>query len=278
MKKSILVFCTLFLFSTSAQAYTVTCTNCSQMFTQLLDSITSSSQLASLVKQEAESMKQTIEQIQQTKEAIEQTIQQIKMVENMVQNTLQLPETLRNELTQYLTDLGTQTAQLNTQRGEINALAQVYNAVFPEESEFTAGLTASDQAGIEAANQKYQEHYDKWSKSIDEASQATFQLSGAQLQELSNSGQLDSYINNLLNTPEGQMQAIQAGNQLAAVQINEARQFRALVATSTQSGLMSQMKAEKKDQANREWWEKTTNTEGLRDGIEVLSEELVPFQ
>ena len=54
------------------------------------------------------------------------------------------------------------------------------------------------------------------------------------------------------------MQALQAGNQLATIQINEARQLRELVATQIQSDLTSQQKAEKMEQVNAE-----TDSDGI---------------
>jgi conjugal transfer/entry exclusion protein len=56
------------------------------------------------------------------------------------------------------------------------------------------------------------------------------------------------------------MKAIQAGNQLATIQIQEARQLRELMATNTQSSLASQMKAEKISQMEMEQWKEATTT------------------
>ena len=59
-------------------------------------------------------------------------------------------------------------------------------------------------------------------------------------------------MNSLLDTPEGQQQALMAANQLAALQIQEARQLRELIATKVQSDLASQTKREKEDQMGEE--------------------------
>lgn len=232
-----------------AGASTVFCVNCSNWFTQALERATSLSQLTELATQ--------------TNEQIQQTVQQIELVKNAIQNTLQLPERMRGQLSSQLTELARRTLDLNTYRGEQTALAQVFNSIYPEQSTF-ASLTKSDQAGIEAANRQYQAHYDRWSKTIDDASQATFQLSGSQLRDLADSGGLQDYINNLLQTPEGQMQAIQSGNQLAALQLQEARQFRELMATRVQSDITGQMKAEKDNEWMKEQWKAATKTDKLK--------------
>jgi P-type conjugative transfer protein TrbJ len=95
---------------------------------------------------------------------------------------------------------------------------------------------------------------------VDQASEATFQLSGQQLKDLENAGELQNYINGLLQSPDGQMKAIQSGNQLATIQIQEARQLRELMATTTQSSLASQMKTEKESQMETEQWKNATKT------------------
>ena len=218
------------------------CTNCSTVFVQLLDRITSLDQLATLSNQYSE--------------ALTQTTQQIAMVQNLLQNTMKLPPPLRTQLSSQLLQLSNLTGQLNTQRGDITALGQIYKSLFPSQSKLSDLQTLPP----DEANKTYQEYWDNWSRSVDQASEATFQLSGQQLADLKDSGGIQDYINQLIATPEGQMQALQAGNQLASIQIQEARQLRELMATSAQSTLAAQTKAEKESEADKEWWRKVTST------------------
>jgi P-type conjugative transfer protein TrbJ len=227
-------------------AAAIFCSNCSNLFVQALERVTSLEQLSTLTNQYAE--------------AIQQTAQQVQMVQNMMQNTASLPGNLKGQLSGQLTQLASLTSTLKTQRGEMTALAEVFNTLFPEQSMF-ADLAGASPAEIAAANKKYRDHWDSWSNEVDEASQATFQLSGKQLQEMQDAGELESYISNLLDSPDGQMKAIQAGNQLASIQIQEARKMRELMATNAQSALASQMKAEKESQMKREYWDSATNTD-----------------
>ncbi len=53
------------------------------------------------------------------------------------------------------------------------------------------GLPASE------VNPQYYEYYSKWSGRVDEATEATFKLSGQQLKEISESEEFDSYIDDL---------------------------------------------------------------------------------
>jgi len=235
---------------TPAPAFPIVCTNCSTVFVQMLERITNVQQLVTLKNQYTE--------------ALTQTAQQIELVRNAIQNTMQLPEQARGELTGQYASLANLTRQLKTQRGDFTALAQVFNTLYPEQSEFAKLSAASTPEEIEAANKRYRDYQDNWSKTVDESTQATYQLSGKQLEDLADAGELDAYIQGLLNTPEGQMQAAQAGNQLAALQVREARQLRELLATKAQSDLAEQEKKEKNDEWMAEQWRQATKTDMLK--------------
>jgi P-type conjugative transfer protein TrbJ len=245
MKKNLITLGITVLLALPLPAKAIFCANCSNIFIQALERITSLKELQTLTSQYSED--------------IQQTAQQIQMVQNMMQNTASLPGNIKGQLSSQLMDLAGLTGTLKTQRGEMTALAEIFNTLFPEQSEF-ADLAGASPAEIAAANQKYRNHYDTWSSSVDQASEATFQLSGKQLQDLQDAGELQNYMNSLLQSPDGQMKAIQSGNQLATIQIQEARQLRELMATTTQSSLASQMKAEKESQMEMEQWKKATTT------------------
>ncbi|WP_298030939.1 P-type conjugative transfer protein TrbJ [uncultured Desulfovibrio sp.] len=253
MKKYALFILTLALFATPAHALTVTCTNCSTNLLQVLDRITNVEQLSSMLKQYQEAVEQTRQQITMVRQNIEQ-------YENMLQNTAQLPASLVNELKNSLTRLASLSSTLRTQRGDIVALGEIFTNLFPEQALFGT-LAGASPAQVEEANRRYREEWDKWAESVDQAAQATFQLSGQQLADLQKDpARFQSYIDNLLSTPDGQMKAIQAGNQLSALQVQEARQLRELMATQVQSNLASQMKSEKESQMTQEAWRETLKT------------------
>ena len=243
----------LVMLASPAQAFVVTCTNCSNMLVQALDRITNMEELSTLMSDYQESITQTAQQIRMVQQNIEQYA-------NMVQNTMQLPANLVNELKGNLTRIANLSNNLKTLRGDIVGLGQIFTSLFPEQALF-GELAGASPAQVEAANARYQQEWDKWSETVDQASQATFQLSGSQLEELrQNAGQFDQYLDGLLSTPDGQQKAIMAGNQLSALQVQEARQLRELMATQVQSSLSSQMKAEKESQMSQEAWRDTLKT------------------
>jgi len=172
---------------------------------------------------------------------------------------------LKVDPTGGLKKLAELTSQTETLRADQNTMIQVMNELFPDQSQFAqlAGATA-DQ--IEAANQKYQQFYDQWSQKLNTATTATFQVSGQQLQDLADNGQLSNYIDNLVNTPKGQEQALEAANQLAALQLKDSQAMREMIATMAQGQAMAAEKAEKKDEMSQEEWRKATNTDKIKNG------------
>lgn len=233
-----------FLWIKSAVAYTVYCTNCSNEATSLLQKALQTSHLAELKKAYEEYIQQTVQQITMVQQNVEQYA-------NMIKNTVQLPANLIREVAGELSKLGQITAAINTLRNDITGMANVFDELYrtPEELKKLANVPKEILAGSSATYGAYQEN---WAKRVDESTKATFQLTASQLKDLENSGKLESYINELLSTPDGQQKAIMAGNQLIALHLQEARQLRELVATKFQSDLASQTKAEKQSEYSRE--------------------------
>lgn len=220
-------------------AMTVVCANCSDNFTQQMDRITNLEELKNVIGTYHESIQQTQQQI----ELVRNNILQYK---NMLQNTLKLPQNLLNEVLGQFSDLAELTNELNLLKGDVMAMSEVFNDIYPEMDmikEMAASAGEKDIKGV----------WDKWSKEVDRASQATFQLTGSQLNDISkDSESLKRHIETLLSTPEGQMQAIEAGNNLAAIQIDELRQLRTLMATHIQAATQALMKDEKGKQLSQE--------------------------
>ncbi len=235
----------LVLFSGSAGfAYTVTCTNCSEKVTQMLERITNIEQLKTLLAEYDEAIRQTAAQLQMVQQNIEQYA-------NMVQNTVMLPANIVRKISGELSKVSAITGALNTMRNDVVGLGKVFDGLYQTRAELK-NLADLPRSMLGQGGMTYRTNWDNWSQRVDESTKATFQLSGQQLRELEESGELERYINELLSTPDGQQKALMAGNQLAALQIQEARQLRELIATKVQSDLASQEKAEKEGQMSQE--------------------------
>lgn len=236
-------------------AWTVYCTNCSNTAIQSLEHALASSQLAELKTAYDQYVQQTAHQLT----LVQQTLQQYQ---NMVQNTLQLPAAVISEISGELSKLSQITSALNTLRNDIVGMGSVFDSLYQTQDELDK-LASLPNDLASGKRTTYQGYWDNWTKRVDESTKATFQLSGKQLNDLENSGETETYINKLLTTPEGQQQALMAGNQLAALQIQEARQLRELIATKFQSDIASQQKAEKEGQMTEAQNRQLLDFEGL---------------
>ena len=244
MKKLLLASIIFALTSAPSHADVVYCTNCSDKVMQAVEKATSLEQLKTLLKEYDEAVTQTASQLQM----VQQNIQQYA---NMVQNTVQLPLNLVRKISSEMSKVGKITTTLNTMRNDIAGLANIFDSLYTAQDELK-DLARLPRNMLSGGGMTYRTSWDNWSRRVDESTRATFQLSGQQLKDLEESGELESYINELLSTPDGQQQALMASNQLTALQIQEARQLRELLATKIQSDLASQNKVEKEGQMSQE--------------------------
>jgi P-type conjugative transfer protein TrbJ len=142
--------------------------------------------------------------------------------------------------------------QVRLQRGDAQALSRVYEELYP------GGTAMSGQS-----NEDYQRRWDKWSQESNRAWQSTFQVTGRQLEDLEDA-EFDQRVQELLNTPEGRMEAMQAANQLTAMQLREAREMRSLMNTYIQAQTQAASKAEQDAQAQKEAERRFLNMDKLK--------------
>jgi P-type conjugative transfer protein TrbJ len=251
---AIMMFCSI-SFVSNSMAIVVTCPFCSDKFTQQLQHALDSSQLVQLAEQ-------LNEMIIQTQQQIQMVVNQIKQYENMIKNTLQLPLDIYNQIKGLMKTYAELTDRLRTIKGEVLALGQIFDEKYP-------GLDMIKQMANGDSTLSPTELWDQWSQQTDEAIQATFQASGALLHDIvQNAEALDNQISNLLSTPEGQMQAIQASNALSAIQIAEFQKLTAIVATSIQSAALQDAATSKRTELSHERWQ---NFAGLPEGADTSS-------
>lgn len=256
--RHMLTICLVFVFSGIASAKAFYCTNCSTKLVQSLEQVQSYVTMRDMAVQIKEAYQQTIHQFNILQ-------QEIAQYQNMVQNTMQLPAEIIAEVKGKMAELARLYEKIKTFRGDIVALGQIFAELYPDQS-FLANLAGAAPDKIDDAIAQYRDHWDKWTKRVDESAQATFQLSGHQLEKIQkDAAAFDNHLHKLLSTPDGQMKAIMAGNQLASLHIQEARQLRELMATFVQSEVQSQMKGEKEGQMSQEVWRDLTKTDNLEN-------------
>lgn len=260
-KKIFVPFIALLLFAQVSPLYalSVWCKNCSNTWTQALDRVTNLEQLKFITLEHAESLKQTYQQVETLKNNILQ-------YENMLQNTKNLPANLITMIANDLSKLAQTTKSLSTLKDDVTAMGAIYDNLYPQQDHYQAlnelGIQKEEQIIIDT-------EFDTMSLRIDEATKATFQLSGKQLNDLQSAGQLEEYINELVANPKGQMQALSSANQLASLQIQEARQLRELVATQIQTDLSSKARDEKERQLSKETVRKIMNMSNFKTESQV---------
>lgn len=235
-----------------ADAMTVYCKNCSDKFLQALDRITNVEQLTALWKEYGESIQQTAQQIRMVQQNIEQYA-------NMVYNTVTLPTDTMNMMVGDFNRLSGYVERISARTGEINTMKDLYNEFYSKQSDLRGII------GTTEGTKRYGDMWDRWAGEVDRAAEATFKLSGNQLADLRDKGELDAHIRNLLSTPEGRMQAIQAGNKLAAIQIQESQELRALMATYIQQDMAAAQKDEKEKQVQEEFTRRFYSPEFLKE-------------
>jgi len=208
---------------------------------------------------------------------------QIQQYENMVKNTIKLPAQLLNKVTGTFKQLASLTSGVQNQVGDIAALGDVFKQVYMNK-DFLKGIASAGTVsggGINAIRQQNAQYYQKWqamNAEIERASQATFQMSGQQLQDLvQDADGFDAHISSLLNTPEGAVQALDSGNQLAALQIQEARQLRTLMLNSVQAVTQKDMSAQRREELRMEQQREMYNTDKLRGKVGVENAHKDPF-
>ncbi|WP_051677207.1 P-type conjugative transfer protein TrbJ [Maridesulfovibrio frigidus] len=226
--------------ATPSSAMTVTCLNCSDKILQMLERVTNIEGLATMYKTYAEEMMQTQQQIMMVR-------QNILEYSNMVKNTIRLPFAIKNSVIRDFKRLAQISQDLVTTVGDLEVMDGVYDAYYPD---FDSAKKLTGLPNKEFGSQ-YREYWANWSKRVDDATKATFKVSGQQLKDIIDSDEFDSHIEELLSSPEGRMQALEAANQLSSVQIQEVRKLRALFATQIQNQALINEKDEKDDQVLR---------------------------
>jgi P-type conjugative transfer protein TrbJ len=237
----------LLCFGTQSHAYTVYCTNCSEVITQALERATSLQELDTIINQYTEDVQQTAQQIRMVQQNIEQ-------YQNMLQNTKNLSPDSLSSLAGEFRKLSGLQRQIQLQRGDAEALRRVYGELYP-------GMDA--MAG--QSDTEYEQRWNQWTQESDRAWQSTFQMTGRQLQELEQDADtFDQRVQELLTTPEGRMEAAQSANQLAALQLREAREMRSLMNAYIQAQTQAASKAAQVEQAQMEESRRFFNTDKLK--------------
>ena len=213
-----LVTATMFTFGASyappARAIPVVCVNCSTMFQQILQHA-----------KEVETALNTAQQLQT----------QIQQYNNMVQQGLSLPNSM----------FGSITGSINQLRGIYNQGSSLAYSMSNLDSKFRDQFKGYDSylSSIGQASANMPGSYKKWSDASFDNARSAMEAVGMNTSTFATE---DAMLSNLVQrsqTAQGRMQAIQAGNEIAAQQVQQLQKLREMMAASVtlQSNYIAQL-------------------------------------
>lgn len=192
-----------------AQAITVYCTNCSTVFSQ-----------ATQVAKEIETAINTAQQLET----------QIQQYQNMLTQGLSLPSSMFNRMTGDLQRLQSLYQQSKSLAGSLSNFDERFRNQFGDYNRY---LTQSGQ------NPGYMtDNYKRWSEQGFDSMRVAMQASGQNVSAIASEDAMLSQLVARSQNAQGRMQAIQAGNEIAAQQVQQLQKLRQMMDAQIQSQSM----------------------------------------
>ena len=159
---------------------------------------------------------------------LEQLQQQIQMYQNMYQNTLGIPIQAWNGIAARLTSL---VGTIQNTQGIVNATV---NSITDMQTAFGNGNLLSN----------HQQNLVNWSKGLNNQIGAALQQLGLNANNFSTTQSALQQIQLASQTASGRLQAIQAGNQIAGMMVNETQALHSTIIAAEQARLNAVAKQE----------------------------------
>ena len=200
--------------------------------------IMNNAELVSLVGQSGEQIGNQITQISQLAEQIQN---QIRIYQNMLQNTLTLPSHVWGQVEGDLNRLRSLVSQGQGIAFSMGNADDVLRQRFQSFSEFKSGL---------ANGETFSASYRQWSDTNRDTIASTLRAAGLTAVQFTSEEATMSQLRSMSQSAVGQMQALQAGHQIAAQQVAQAQKLRGLVSQQiTMMGAWYQSEQAAKDLA-----------------------------
>jgi len=192
-----------------AQAITVYCTNCSTVFSQ-----------ATQVAKEIETAINTAEQLRT----------QIQQYENMVTQGLALPSSMFNRITGDIQRVQQLYQQSKALSGNLSNFDQRFRQQFGDYDRYLSQVGQSPTY--------MQDNYKRWNEQGSDAMRVAMQSAGMNVSAIASEDAMLSQLVARSQNAQGRMQAIQAGNEIAAQQVQQMQKLRQMLNDSVQSQSM----------------------------------------
>ena len=203
-------------------------------WTQLLNN----TELIALTGQSAEQIQNQVTQITQLAEQIQN---QLNIYQNMLQNTAQLPSRIWGQVENDLNQLRNLVGQGQGIAFSMGNLDDVLQSRFQSFGDFKTGL---------ASGETFSSNYQQWSDTNRDTIASTLRAAGLTSEQFASEEATMSQLRSMSQSAVGQMQALQAGHQIAAQQVAQAQKLRGLVSQQiTMMGAWYQSEQAAKDLA-----------------------------
>ena len=203
-------------------------------WTQILNN----AELVSLVGQSGEQIGNQITQISQLAEQIQN---QIRIYQNMLQNTLTLPSHVWGQVEGDLNRLRSLVNQGQGIAFSMGNADDVLRQRFQSFADFKSGLENGET---------FSASYRQWSDTNRDTIASTLRAAGLTSEQFASEEATMSQLRSMSQSAVGQMQALQAGHQIAAQQVAQAQKLRGLVSQQiTMMGAWYQSEQAAKDLA-----------------------------
>jgi P-type conjugative transfer protein TrbJ len=192
-----------------AKALTVYCTNCSTVFSQ-----------ATQVAKEIETAINTAQQLQT----------QIQQYQNMVTQGLSLPNSMFNRITGDFQRIQQLYQQSKALAGNVANFDQQFRNQFGDYNRYLSQVGQSPTY--------MQDNYKRWDEQGSDAMRVAMQSAGMNVSAIADEDAMMAQLVARSQNAQGRMQAIQAGNEIAAQQVQQLQKLRQLLNDSVQSQSM----------------------------------------
>ena len=184
------------------------------------------------VKAIAQAVKQNAQQAEQIRNQIQQVVQQATMIQNqirayqnMVVNTVSLPAQVWGQTMDAIRDVNNLVGQAKTLSYQVSNIdKQIADRYRGYGSYAAGGLTVTGLV----------DKYEQWSTEANASTASTLAALGLQNRQFNDEDALMAQLERMGSTAEGQMQALQVGNQMAAQAVRQTQKLRQLVMLQTQ--------------------------------------------
>jgi len=206
---SVVVGAGFLLTPTKSQAFVIYCTNCSTVFSQ-----------ATQVAKEIETAVNTAQQLQT----------EISQYQNMLQQGLSLPNSVFSRLTNDIQQVQALYQRSTALAGNMANFDQQFRQQFKGYDTF---LNNNNTDPSYLTN-----YYKDWSQQGLDSMRTAMEVSGQNVNQISQEDATLSQIMNRSASAQGRLQAIQAGNEIAAQQVQQMQKLRQMMDAQIQSQSM----------------------------------------